>query len=55
MAEFECDSAKELMQIPFPAFATLEVTADPFFLGGNSVRLSREEFESGFANRLAAK
>ncbi len=55
LAEVECDSAKELMQIPFPAFAALEVTGDPFFLGGNLVRLSREEFESGFAERLTAK
>ena len=40
MAEIECDSIVELMSISPPEWATIEVTKDVFFSGGNLSQIS---------------
>ena len=43
MCEVEADSLEELMAIEPPPYARHEVTADPFFTGGNLCRTSRAD------------
>ncbi len=43
LCETETDGMEDLMSVQFPAFATHEVTEDPFFTGGNLCRTTRAE------------
>jgi lactoylglutathione lyase len=43
LCEVETGSLEELMRVAVPDYAILDVTADPFFTGGNLCRISREE------------
>jgi CYTH domain-containing protein len=42
LAEIEAESEEELMVLPVPEFAMCEVTAVPFFTGGNLVTITEE-------------
>ena len=52
LAEIEAETATELAAQPFPSFALMEVTADPFFSGGALATMSEEEFREGLIKRL---
>ncbi|MEO6724126.1 MAG: hypothetical protein ABIU20_00530 [Blastocatellia bacterium] len=41
LCETEAEGMEDLMSLQFPAFATHEVTEDPFFTGGNLCRTTR--------------
>ena len=43
LCEFEGETEEEVFAIPAPAFATVEVTNDPFFTGGNLSRVRGAE------------
>ena len=43
LCETAAEGLDELMRIELPAFATREVTEDPFFTGGNLCRTTRED------------
>jgi CYTH domain-containing protein len=43
LCETEAEGLDELMRIELPAFATREVTEDPFFTGGNLCRTTRAD------------
>lgn len=43
LCEVETADVEELMRIDLPPYATVEVTEDPFFAGGNLCRTSRTE------------
>lgn len=43
LCETEADSLEDLMQVEPPAYATYEVTEDPFFAGGNLCHTTRAE------------
>lgn len=49
MCEFEGENEEELFTIPPPEFATLEVTDDVFFTGGNLCRVPIEEWKQRLA------
>ncbi|HSS50759.1 MAG TPA: hypothetical protein VLX28_17610 [Thermoanaerobaculia bacterium] len=50
LCETEADGLDELMAIQPPAFASREVTEDPFFTGGNLCRTSRAELLQKFSS-----
>jgi len=52
LCEIEAFDLATLLAIKAPAGAVLEVTADPFFLGGNLARTSRHELESRLGELL---
>ena len=52
LAEIECDTDEACEALPLPAFALKEVTADPFFSGGNLAKLSEGEFRRELERRL---
>jgi CYTH domain-containing protein len=54
LAEIECETAEEAVQLPFPDFALRDVTIDPFFAGGALAALDHEAFQTGLAERLNA-
>ena len=53
LAEIEFKTVPQLVNLQVPAFAQREVTADPFFTGGNLASLTRAEFEIELVRRLA--
>jgi CYTH domain-containing protein len=52
LAEIEAETEADLAGLPLPAFALKEVTADPFFTGGQLAALTAVEFQAGLAVRL---
>jgi CYTH domain-containing protein len=52
LAEIECETMAELAQLPVPAFAVEDVTADTFFSGGSLVAINRAAFQAGLAGYL---
>ena len=50
LCEVEAHSLQELMDIKFPEYATVEVTEDPFFTGGNLCRVTHLELEQKLAD-----
>jgi hypothetical protein len=50
ICEFEGENEQELFSIQPPPFATVEVTLDPFFTGGNLCRTSAEKFSRKMAS-----
>lgn len=49
LCEVEANSLQELMNIKFPEYATIEVTQDLFFTGGNLCRVRHLELEQKLA------
>ncbi len=54
LCEFEGEDEREAFAIPAPPFATVEVTNDPFFTGGNLSRVSAAELASRMQKQSAA-
>lgn len=52
VCEVEARDLDELMRIPPPEYADVEVTEDPFFTGGNLCRTSRAELQRKLAATL---
>jgi CYTH domain-containing protein len=52
LAEMEIEKKARVGDLTFPSFILKEVTADPFFTGGNLVRMTGEEFRQGLLQRL---
>ena len=53
LAEIECESLVEMSNLPAPAFAIQDVTADPFFVGGALAAIEQDVFASALAARLS--
>lgn len=49
LCEVEAESLEQLMDIKFPEYATIEVTQDFFFTGGNLCRVTHLELERKLA------
>ena len=54
ICEFEGGDEAELFAIPAPSFATVEVTADTFFTGGNLCRVSKDELAQKLTTKIRA-
>jgi CYTH domain-containing protein len=52
LAEMEFEKKSELDEFALPVFALQDVTADPFFTGGNLATMTDEEFRQGLSQRL---
>lgn len=52
LAEIELENQSEADQVVLPPFALEDVTADPFFTGGNLVAMTEQEFQQGLSQRL---
>jgi CYTH domain-containing protein len=52
LAEMEMEKKEGVGDLAFPSFILKEVTADPFFTGGNLVRMTGEEFRQGLSQRF---
>jgi len=52
LAEMELETGTEGNELALPSFVLKEVTEDPFFSGGNLVRMTDEEFRQGLSQRL---
>jgi CYTH domain-containing protein len=52
LAELELEQNAELGEAALPPFALQDVTADPFFTGGNLARMTDLDFKQGLAQRL---
>jgi CYTH domain-containing protein len=55
LCETEADGLSELMSAEPPSYATLEVTEDPFFEGGNLCRTRSEELMRKLSFKFATK
>ena len=53
LVEAEATSAEAVRSVRFPPWAALEVTSDPFFTGGNLVRLAATDLHQRLAQRRA--
>lgn len=51
LAETECASREEVRSLTTPTFALEDVTADPFFKGGNLVNLTNQELREELERR----
>jgi len=51
LAETECASREEVQRLSKPDFALEDVTADPFFKGGNLVNLTNQDFREELERR----
>jgi CYTH domain-containing protein len=52
LAEMEVEKKAGDDKLVFPSFVLKDVTADPFFTGGNLVAMTDEEFRQGLSQRL---
>lgn len=52
LAEMEFEKKAESDQLAVPVFALEDVTDDPFFTGGNLVRMTEAEFRQGLSQRF---
>jgi len=52
LAEMEFERKSELDEFALPVFALKDVTDDPFFIGGNLVIMTDEEFRKGLSQRI---
>jgi CYTH domain-containing protein len=52
LAEMEFEETPELDELVLPLFALKDVTADPFFSGGNLAMMREEEFRQGLSQRI---
>jgi adenylate cyclase len=52
LAEMEVEKKEVVDELALPSFILKDVTADPFFTGGNLVTMTEEEFRQGLAERL---
>ena len=52
LAEIEFENETRLEEIEPPSIALFEVTEDPFFTGGNLVRMTDDEFRQGLIQRM---
>jgi CYTH domain-containing protein len=52
LAETECETVQAFQELQTPSFAWKDVTADPFFTGGNLAALTREAFESAWESAV---
>ena len=50
LCSVEADTFEALMAVPFPPFALRDVTADPFFTGGNLCRITAEDLRRKLAD-----
>jgi CYTH domain-containing protein len=55
LAETECASREEVQKLSKPDFALEDVTADPFFKGGNLVNLTNQELSAELERRIGSK
>lgn len=46
LAEIECQTMVDYRQLQLPSFAHVEVTEEPFFIGGNLAKLSPERLQA---------
>jgi len=52
LAEIELENQSEADQVVLPSFALGDVTADPFFTGGNLAAMTDQEFQQGLSQHL---
>ena len=52
LAEMEMEKKADVDELALPSFILKDVTDDPFFTGGNLVKMTDEEFRQGLLQRL---
>jgi CYTH domain-containing protein len=52
LAEMEVEKKTGVNELVLPSFVLKDVTEDPFFSGGNLVKMTDEEFRQGLSQRL---
>jgi CYTH domain-containing protein len=52
LAEMEVEKKAEVAEVVLPSFVLKDVTADPFFTGGNLVTMTDEAFRQGLSQRI---
>lgn len=52
LAEMEMENKAAVHDLVLPSFVLKDVTEDPFFTGGNLVKMTDEEFRQGLSQRL---